>query len=75
MKFFLEYVQNFYKQCVYLERVMNKEELNSNGGQYFLFIVCRKLLFIRKSSKGSDVEIEVLNFRYRYIVCNSLNYR
>lgn len=75
MKPLLEHAQNLYKQCVHLERVMNKEESNSNGGQYFPFIVCRKPPPTRKPPKGSDVETEAPNSRYRYIVCNSLNHR
>lgn len=63
MKPLLEHAQNLYKQCVHLERVMNKEESNSNGGQYFPFIVCRKPPPTRKPPKGSDVETEAPNSR------------
>jgi len=63
MKPLLEHAQNLYKQCVHLERVMNKEESNSNEGQYFPFIVCRKPPASRTVPKGSDVHNESQNSR------------
>ena len=63
MKPLLEHAQNLYKQCVHLERVMNKEESNSNGGQYFPFIVCRKPPTSRERPKGSDIHTDAPNSR------------
>lgn len=65
MKPLLEHAQNCYKQCVHLERVINKEESNSNGGQYFPFIVCRKPPALRRPPKGSDVHTEARKSRYK----------
>ena len=64
MKPLLEHAQNLYKQCVHLERVMNREEANSNEGQYFPFIVCRKPPASRTVPKGGDVHNEAQNSRY-----------
>lgn len=42
MKPLLEHAQSCYQQCVHLERVIKKEESESDSAQYFPFIVCRK---------------------------------
>ena len=64
MKPLLEHAQNCYQQCVHLERVINKEESESSGGQYFPFIVCRKPPVSRnKSLKGNDGLTEAHNPR------------
>ena len=67
MKPLLEHAQNLYKHCVRLERVVNKEESNSNGGQYFPLIVCFKPPASRKPPKGSDVHTDTSNSRYGYM--------
>lgn len=58
MKPLLEHAQKCYQQCVHLERVMSKEELDSNEGQYFPFIVCRRPPASRKPPKESDIHSE-----------------
>ena len=63
MRPLLEHAQNCYKQCVHLERVIRKEESNSNGGQYFPFTICRKPPVSRKLPKGGDVQTEAHNSR------------
>ena len=68
MKPLLEHAQKLYKQCVHLERVIDKEESNSNGGQYFPFIVCRKPPPSRTMPKGSDVHAGARNSRYGCIL-------
>ncbi|KAJ7392984.1 Serine/threonine-protein kinase plk4 [Desmophyllum pertusum] len=45
------------------ERVIRKEESNSNGGQYFPFTMCRKPPVSRKLPKGGDVQTEAHNSR------------
>jgi len=65
MKPLLEHAQNCYQQCVHLERVINKEESESHGGQYFPFIVCRKPPVSRnKPLRGSDVHSQAPNQRH-----------
>lgn len=58
MKPLLEHAQKCYQQCVHLERLISKEELDSNGGQYFPFIVCRRPPASRKPPKESNVHSE-----------------
>lgn len=71
MKPLLEHAQNCYQQCVHLERVINKEESESSGGQYFPFIVCRKPPLSRnKSLKGNDGLTEAHNPRYVNMFCD-----
>ena len=77
MKPLLEHAQNLYKQCVHLERVMNREEANSNEGQYFPFIVSRKPPASRTVPKGSDVHNKAQNSRHgcTMYAFNNLNTR
>lgn len=71
MKPLLEHAQNCYQQCVHLERVINKEESENSGGQYFPFIVCRKPPVSRnKSLKGNDGLTEAHNPRYVNTFCD-----
>ena len=66
MKPLLEHAQRCYQQCVHLERIINKEESESNGGQYFPFIVCRKPPGSRNKplSKGTDIHTQAHSPRY-----------
>lgn len=63
MKPLLEHAQSCYQQCVHLERVIKKEESESDSAQYFPFIVCRKPPRNR-SLKESDEHPQAHNPRY-----------
>ena len=64
MKPLLEHAQSCYQQCVHLERVIKKEESESDSAQYFPFIVCRKPPRNRSLKESDEQHPQAHNPRY-----------
>ena len=55
MKPFLQHVHKCYQYCLQLERAISHQERESDGGQFFPLIVCRRPVATRKPSKGGGL--------------------
>ena len=66
MKPLIQHVEKCYHYCLQLERAIGIEERDSDGGQFFPIIVCRRPLASRKLSMESTSDAQQKGLPKRY---------